>query len=234
MQSQENTSLFDQQNASSYDKQWIKTAAFKEALHLSIRLVLSDLPSDAKILCVGAGTGAELVYLAREFPEWQFTIVEPAIPMLDICRKRAKENGISSRCVFHWGYINELPETNSHHAATCLLVSQFLINKDERRDLFKNISIRLRDGGYLINADLASDMSSADFESLFEVWVKMLKYCDIPDKQIEEYSAAYQNQVAVLPPSEIEAIIQSGGFEKPILFSQTLLIHAWYSKKISN
>ncbi|MFT7681755.1 MAG: tRNA (cmo5U34)-methyltransferase [Moritella dasanensis] len=36
----------------------------KDALHLSIRILLSDLPENANILCVGAGTGAELIYLS--------------------------------------------------------------------------------------------------------------------------------------------------------------------------
>jgi len=44
-----------------------------------------------------AGTGSELIYLAQNFPQWQFT-VEPAAPMLDVCRQRTEECGIASRC----------------------------------------------------------------------------------------------------------------------------------------
>jgi hypothetical protein len=34
---------------------------------------------------------------------------------------------------------------------------------------------------------------------------------------------------AVLPPHEVSAIIASSGFDSPVLFMQTLFVHAWYA-----
>ena len=101
MQNQESSIVFDQERASSYDKRFAKLAPLNDALYLLIRLVLSELPANARILCVGVGTGSELINLAQTFPQWQFTAVEPAAPMLDICRQRTEECGIASRCTFH-------------------------------------------------------------------------------------------------------------------------------------
>ena len=89
MKSQDSTATFNKENASSYDNQRAKLAPIKDALHLCIRMKLSKLPVDARILCVGVGTGTELIYLAQEFPQWHFTAVEPAPEMLKICRQRA-------------------------------------------------------------------------------------------------------------------------------------------------
>jgi tRNA (cmo5U34)-methyltransferase len=44
-------------------------------------------------------------------------------------------------------------------------------------------------------------------------------------------SAAYDRDVAVLPPSEVASIIAAGGFGSPILFFQNLLMHAWYARR---
>ena len=231
MQNQESSIVFDRERASSYDKKFAKLAPMRDALHLLIRLVLSELPTDARILCVGAGTGLELIYLAQAFPQWQFTAVEPAAPMLDICRQRAEECGIASRCTFHEGYLDSLPASHSFDAATCLLVSHFFMQQDERRNFFSQIASRLCPNGYLVSADLASDMSASAYQSLFEVWLRMLMYSEVPAEEIEKFRDSYGRNTAVLPPLEVESIIASSGFDTPVLFLQTLLIHAWYARR---
>jgi tRNA (cmo5U34)-methyltransferase len=231
MQNQESSIVFDQKRASSYDKQFAKLAPLRDALHLLIRMVLSELPTDAQILCIGAGTGAELVALAQAFPQWRFTAVEPAAPMLNICRQRAEEYHIASRCTFHEGYLDSLPKSDAFDAATCLLVSHFIVQLEERRKFFRQIAARLRPNGYLVSSDLASDMSASAYKSLFEVWLRMLKYSDMPVEEIEKVRATFGREVAVLPPQELESIIASSSFDTPVLFFQTLLIHAWYAKR---
>ena len=47
-----------------------------DVLHLVTLLILSDLPADARILCVSVGAGLESIYPAQEFPQWQFTAVD--------------------------------------------------------------------------------------------------------------------------------------------------------------
>ncbi len=229
-QDQKSPVIFDKERASSYDDRFAKLAPMRDALHLLMHLVLSELPANAHILCVGVGTGAELLDLARAFPQWQFTAVEPAAPMLSICRRRVEEAGIASRCNFHQGYLDSLPESAPFHAATSILVSHFLTKTRERQSFFCQIAERLTPGGYLINADLASDMSAATYESLFQIWVRSWKYCDMPAEEIEKLSASIGQDVALLPLQEIESMIKVSGFDTPVLFFQTLLIHAWYSR----
>lgn len=234
MRNQSPAIVFDQERASSYDSRRAKSALLFDALHLLIRLVLSDIPADARVLCVGVGTGSELIDLANACPEWRFTAVEPAKPMLDICRRRAEESGISSRCVYHEGYLASLPASDPFDAATCLLVSHSFIHKEERCAFFREIALRLRPGGYLVSSDLASDMSTAAYRSLLEVWIRMMQYSGIPVEEIERFCAAYGREAAVLPPHEVASIIAASGFDAPVLFSQTLLIHAWYAQRTSD
>lgn len=72
MKNQQPAIVFDQKVASSYDNRWAKLAPIRDSLDLFIRAILCELPTDAQILCVGVGTGAELIALAQEFPQWQF------------------------------------------------------------------------------------------------------------------------------------------------------------------
>ena len=231
MKSQKSPVPFDQEHADKYDERFIKLAPIRDALHLLTSAVFADLPEVARVLCVGAGTGAELIYLAQKFPQWHFTAVEPSAPMLQVCRRKAEECGIVSRCFFHEGYLDSLPPSEPFDAATSLLVSQFILEPEARSTFFRTIGQRLRPGGYLASADLASDITSTAYESLLEVWLRLMKMADSTEEALQKLRTVYGRDVAVLPLEEVSAIIDSGGFETPVLFLQTGLIHAWYATK---
>lgn len=222
---------FDMDRAMLYDQRNRKLSTLSEALHLQMRVILSELPTDANVLCVGAGTGAELIYLAKAFPTWQFTALDPAEAMLNLCKQKAVDNGIDHRCTFHCGYIESLPETMSFDAATSILVSHFLTDKSERIKYFSQIAQRVRPGGVLVNADLSFDTSAPAFPIIMAKWLQLLKYADWPANDVDKLPEVYKQHVAMLPPAEVESIIQQGGFSAPVLFSQSLFIHGWFAHK---
>ena len=107
------------------------------------------------------------------------------------------------------------------------------MQQEERRKFFSQIASRLRPQGYLVSADLASDMSTSAYQSLREVWTRMLKYAEYPDEEVEKFLASHGRDAAVLPPHEVASIIASSGFNTTVLFLQTLFIHAWYARLTS-
>lgn len=232
MQNQDSAAMFkDKERAASYDKNFEKLAPMRDALHLLSRIVLSELPEDARILCVGAGTGAELLFLAKAFPRWHFTAVEPAAAMLDICRERAEASGITDRCTFHEDTLDTLPADEAFDAATSLLVSHFIVDESMRRSYFREIATRLRPGGTLISADLASDAQDPAYQSLFETWIKTMLYNGMPPERLDEYRAAFGEKVSLLPPKQLASLIASAGFTPPVLFFQSFLMHGWYAQR---
>jgi tRNA (cmo5U34)-methyltransferase len=227
MSNNDTNAIFDQSHAKARQKRMAKLAPMREALHLFLRLVLVELPAKARVLCVGVGTGPELFYLANAFPKWQFTLVDPSAPMLDICRAQAKERQIEDRCTFHGGYLDTLPGDERFDAATALMVSQFFNDPAERSGFFAAIAGRLRPKGILVSSDLAADPTLPAFQDLRNLWIRTLKYTGIPASEAENLVS----HVALLPPREVEQIMMAGGFGQPVQFLQTALIHAWYATR---
>lgn len=230
MRSDEIKAIFDQQ-AASYDERWARTAPIRDALHFLLEAVFAQLPADARMLCIGAGTGEEIAYLAKRFPGWSFTAVEPSGAMLEVCRDKAVRVGFASRCDFHEGYLESLPEQSHFDGATCFLVSQFILDREARADFFRAIAARLCPGAILASSDLASDVNSAQYDGLLQPWLTMMATAGISRDAVEQMRAAYARDVAILPPAQVASIIKSAGFSEPVPFYQAGLIHAWFSRR---
>ncbi len=232
MNDDEIRAIFDQQ-AAGYDERWAKTAPIRVGLHFLLEAVFAELPTDARVLCVGSGTGEEIEYLAQRYPGWSFVAVEPSVAMQDLSRRRANSAGYASRCAFHAGYLDSLPAQAPFDAATCFLVSQFILDRSSRIAFFAGIASRLRAGGVLASSDLASDTSAPAYSALLTAWMNMMKRSGVPTANIEQMRAAYAKDVAVCSPTEIEGLIAAGGFENCTQFYQAGLIHAWFSRRQS-
>lgn len=231
MQRDQLTRLFDQQ-ANTYDAQWDRIAPVRDALFLLMDTLFAPLPAEASILCVGAGTGVEALHLASNAPAWRFTLVEPSGPMLERAREHASNAGVSDRFTFHQGFLDELPARSTHHAATCLLVSQFIVDPTARAEFFSQIASHLRPGGLLLSSDLAADHSHpTHLDTLLPLWLTLLSGKSPSPEHLSRARHAYTHDVAVIEPSHIARIIQEGGFQSSTLIYQAGMLHAWLSQK---
>lgn len=230
MTKDELNSLFDQA-AAGYDKQWSNLSAINECLYLLLRSVFAEVRDDAKILCVGAGTGKEIVHLAGVFPSWQFVAVEPSEAMMAVCRQNIENAGIAGRCQFHQGYVDSLPQGESFDSATSFLVSQFILDQDERKSFFREIAGRLKPEGLLVNTDLSFDKDLDIYTDILAVWFRTMSSADMPAEALEKMKATYDRDVGILPPAAVGSMIASAGFGTPVNFFQAGLIHGWFAKR---
>lgn len=232
MHRKEIISIFDQQ-APNYDKRWERMSPVSDALYFFLEAIFSSLSKKARILCVGAGTGKEIIFLAKCFPDWKFTVVEPSKGMMQVCQRTMEKEGLTSRCVFHDGYLDTLAVNKKHSAATCFFVSQFILEPEVRTAFFRQIAVRLKPKGILVSSDLVADTSSHNYEELLKLWLKVMSNTDVDEAEITKMKKAYENDVAVLPSQSVATIIASGGFEFPIRFYQAGLIQAFFAQRIN-
>ena len=223
--------VFDRERAKNYDESQAPSAPLFDALRFFTRLVMADLPAEARVLCVGVGTGSELIDLAQANPGWRFVAVDPAQAMLDVCRARVAELGLAQRCTFHEGKLDSLPACEPFDGATCFMVSHGISERAARIGFFREIAERLKPGAILVSSDLASDITTSNYQALLATWIKMMQHSQVSPEDIEKFVSGYGPNNVVLPPRAVEAILEAGGFKAPVLFFQGLLIHGWHSRR---
>ncbi|MBK1881258.1 class I SAM-dependent methyltransferase [Luteolibacter pohnpeiensis] len=225
--------LFDRERAANYDQFTGRIPGLRDTMLHFLGAVMADLPADSRILCVGVGTGNELIFLAKLYPDWTFVGIDPSEPMMNICRTKVAEAGLADRCELHTGYLDSLALDRGFDAATCLLVSHFLMETSERQELFANIAKHLKPGGMLVSADLATAIDTPAYRALTAPWFRLLLPPEATQKDFENARSAHGTAVALLDPVEVESLIQSAGFTQPVRLYQCLLIHGWVSYQLA-
>jgi len=198
MQQHELDALFDQQ-AAGYDAQWARMAPIRESLLFLLESVFADLPEDARVLCVGAGTGAEIAHLARRFPRWRFLALDPSHRMIDACRARAERDGYIDRCTFHAGLLETLPGSDPFDGATCFLVSQFLLDT-----LSRDVDVGNLDGKARLAA-LARPLLTQLPEGVYRELLteELANRVGLPRRRLEELMGAGASQASTTDKAQL-------------------------------
>lgn len=233
MQPEQLTAIFDQQ-AAGYDRQAQRREPIENALRYLLEAVFADLPTNAHVLSVGSGTGTEVIALAQRFPHWHFTLVEPSAGMVEVCRQNLKDAGIAERCTLQQGYLESVSPAKQFDAATCFLVSQFLVEPEKRSAFFRQLSQRLKPGAPLASSDLMFDTRSPQFDTSLALWQHITTGTPATKEQLERMKLAYTQDVAVWPMEAVATMVLSAGFDAPLPFFQAGLVQAWVARRSAN
>lgn len=224
------TDFSTQEAAQSYDVKKSKLTRISDCLHFLMSLVLKDLPAKSRILCVGVGTGDEILSLAHTFPEWTFVALDPSLAMLDVCSERIKSAGVADRCELFHGYVQDLPAEWKFDAVLSVLVAHF-VKRDERSTFFRQMSDHLQKDGYLINAEISFDLDSVEFSSMLKNWQAVQMVMGAKSESLADLPRQLKDVLTIIPPKETEALIRQSGINQPVQFFQALMICGWYGKK---
>lgn len=224
------TDFFNKEAAQRYDERNSKLSRISDCLHFLTGLALKDLPAQARILCVGVGTGAEILSLAQTFPGWTFVGLDPSQNMLDVCRERMNDAGLGDRCEFVHGFIQDLPSQKPFDAAVSILVAHF-IKLDERLAYFQNITQHLRSGGYLVNAEISFDLNSPQFPTMLKGWEQVQTMMGATPESLATLPKQLREMLTVLPPEKTEALLRQSGISQPVSFFRAMMICGWFGKK---
>lgn len=219
-------------NSGVYDEHNRPLAPVADCMHLLIRLILKDAPVRARILCVGVGTGNEILSLSSVFSEWTFVGVDPSSGMLDVCREKLRSAGILDRTELIQGYVNDLPLAENFDAALSLLVAHFL-KREERMNFYQSICARLCEYGILVNTEISYDLNSPQFPSMLNNWEAVQLMMGATRESIAEMPRVLREILSVITPAETESLLIQSGISLPVRFFQAFMISGWYGRKSS-
>ncbi len=222
--------IFNDDFSRRYDAYNSGLAVFGDNLYSLTGLLLAVLPEDANVLCIGAGTGKEMLHLADAHPGWHFTGVDPSPDMLRICGEKLRQAGISARCTLINGVIDDVPAGENYHVVICMMVTHFIV-EPARQEIYRQMAARLKQGGKLVIAEIAADMAADDFKQQLLSWTAMHEVASQTTHDPEEIRAQFNQRLRILPPAETELLMVKAGFNQPYHFFQALLIHAWIATK---
>ncbi|PTW63163.1 tRNA (cmo5U34)-methyltransferase [Breoghania corrubedonensis] len=222
--------FFNQEMAESYDEKNSKLTPISDNMHFLVRLVLADLPPQARILCVGVGTGAEIVSLAHAQTGWSFVGVDPSAEMLEVCRRRLKQANVLDRCELAHGYIDQAPQGEDFDAVLSMLVAHFIARSD-RSGFYREIRDRLKPGGYFISTEICVDLDSAEFPAMLKNWERVQTLMGATPDSLQKLPEMLRDTLSVLSPSETRTLLKTAGFDLPVPFFQAFLVRGFFAKK---
>lgn len=216
--------------AKAYDEKNRQLAPIADNMHFLIRLILKDAPVQSRVLCVGVGTGAEILSLAKAFPDWTFVGVDPSIGMLDVCRERLDAAGVLNRCELIQGYVHDVPHGENFNVALSVLVAHF-VKRDDRLNFYQAMSQRLHIGGFLINTEISYDLHSPEFPLMLKNWEAVQKLMGATPESLANLGVVLRDMLSVISPMETESLLKQSGISLPVQFFQAFMISGWYGVK---
>lgn len=219
---------FDKVMAAEYDKGVRRTLPTYDSMFRLVQAYLrKNTSQQTNVLIVGAGGGTELATLGPANPEWAFTAVDPAPPMLAFARMKAQELNMTDRVKFIEGTVDDVEEGVLFEAATCMLVLHFIADIDDKRRLLKKIRQHLSPGAPFVMASMYGDTNDPAFDELFALWkAYWLDSTKLTELEVDEMEKTVRH-LSFIPEEMIVQLLRETGFGKIAKFFSTNMFGGW-------
>ena len=218
-------SHFTAQEVQHYDSRIPSLVPGYAVLHYGGAALLGQwLPDGARVLAVGAGTGADLLALhqmARQVGKsWRYTAVEPMPEMLALARQKCLAAGVP-QIDWHGGFLGSAPQA-PHDGAVCHLVMHFIESLEGKRQLLEGIARRLKPGAPLLLSDLIAAQPD-EREALIECVTAL----GLPAEKAQVMRSRLQQDFFPLTLDAFAALAGGCGFTPPSLFFRVPDFAGW-------
>jgi tRNA (cmo5U34)-methyltransferase len=208
---------FKGEEALHYDSRIARLIPGYELLHQLTQAQLHTLfPSAARFLVVGAGTGFELVLLAKLNPNWHFVAQDISSDMLAIARQRCFDAGVLSQVTFTCEPLGK--GARDFDAVLCLLVLHFLPDNGDKTVLLHAIHSHLKPSHNLFLADLM--VAQTPFER--EAQLYACRQLGLTDQGVAKTRVNLEREFYPLDKMRLAELLEQCGFDSAKPYFQAL------------
>ncbi|WP_413558260.1 class I SAM-dependent methyltransferase [Bdellovibrio sp. HCB209] len=223
---------FDQNVANLYDSDIRKRIPGYDLLQELISAVLDvEVPTSARMLVVGSGTGEEIIRVASRYSGWKIDGVEPSAEMNRIAAEKTGIYKSQNHIRLHETKIEDYPLTEGYDVALSVFISHFIPDDGRKQQFFQKIADHLKPGAPFIFADMMkqNDSVGEKFIANNYFWAKtqgmeMSKLKELPDR--------LRNLFQPTTEDRIKMILSQVGLRFEGRFVQSLGYSGYVTRKI--
>ncbi len=181
---------------------------YDDMLATGVELLATLAPADARVLDLGAGTGALSAAVLGGMPLARVTVLDVDAAMLGEARRRLAEYG--DRVGFlEASFLDPLPASDAIVASLSL---HHVHDLDAKTDLYRAINAALTPGGVFLNLDAAATGDPRLNAVGFDRWAAGMAAHGISDAQAREHFAAWADEDRYFPLETELAALRRAGF----------------------
>jgi tRNA (cmo5U34)-methyltransferase len=218
------SSFNDPQAVAHYTAGVLRQVPGLHALHQMAGLLLRErVPSDGRVLVLGAGGGLELKAFAEAYPQWRLLGVDPSAPMLELAVQTL--GALAPRVELLEGYIDAVPPIEFDGAA-CLLTMHFL-SIEERLHALRELRRRLKPGAPLVMAHHSVPDAPDEKMLWLQRHVAFMTSNGVPVANAAKAIDAIASRLPLLSAEAEVELLEQAGFERHELFYAAFTFKGW-------
>ena len=220
---------FDDSRAKGYDVRVRQHIPGYELMHRLCETVLAaELPENASLLIVGAGTGHEIVEWGPKHPGWRFAGTDPSAPMLELAKTRIAAAGLLDRTELHAVLTEQLP-AGPYDAATVMLVMHFL-SDEQKAELLSAIADRLSPGAPVLIANLFGDPGTTRYKRMNDYRKAAAMSLGMSLKDAEEFCDPARKDLFIVPEERLKVLLRDAGYIDVQRLVQSFAVGLWLAR----
>lgn len=190
----------------------------------------TELPENARLLVVGAGTGAEVLECGSHHAGWQITAVEPSKEMVAQGKAKSDAAGLGERVNWQTLALDQMEESDPFDGATLLLVLHFL-NEEEKLNLLCEISDRLKPGAPFAVSTFVGDPTNTRTKKIYDLAKAHALAKGLPAAEVTDKFDLTRKDIFLEPEEKIKMHLRDAGFIDVQRIAQGLAMHLWTARK---